>query len=248
MSSSPLPRVARLVLALALFLPSVSSRADDRPSDRPRMRTANNAVTPENRNPKRHAEFLARKAQGPIDLLFLGDSITDWWPSRGADTWAKFADLHPADFGVSGERTEDVLWRITNGELDGLHPKAVVLMLGTNNIGQNWDEEPAWVVAGMRKVVDVIHERLPDAKLLLLGIFPRDTQDSSNRQRNDAVNAELAKFDDGSKTRYLDVGHVFLDANGEVLTDVMPDKLHPNAKGYQLWYDAMKPKLDELTK
>lgn len=216
--------------------------ADDRGSGR----TEQSAVTPVDRNPKRHEEFLARKQQGSIDLLFLGDSITDWWPSRGTDTWAKFAPYHPANFAVAGEATEDVLWRITHGELDGLHPKLVVLMLGTNNVGQHPDEQPAWVVGGMRKVIDVIHERLPGAKLLLLAIFPRDGKDSSNRQRNEAVNAELAKMADGDKTRFLNINKVFLDANGEIPGDVMPDKLHPDAKGYQLWYDAMRPTLTEM--
>ena len=221
-------------------------QADDRAQ--PTARTSESAVTPNDRNHSRHEEFMKRKEQGPIGLLFLGDSITDFWPQRGPDSWAKFAPYHPADFGVSGETTEDVLWRITHGELDDIHPKVVVLMLGTNNVGQHQDEQPAWVVAGLRKVVDVIHEKLPVAKLLILGIFPRDDKNSSNRQRNDAINLELAKFADSSRTRYLDIGHVFLDANGEVPTDIMPDRLHPNAKGYDLWYDAMEPTLAEMMK
>lgn len=244
MVSSFLPRGACAVLVAALS-PVLHLHAEDR-TPAP-ARTADSAVTPVDRNPGRHEELMKRKQEGPVDLLFLGDSITDFWPSRGPDTWAKFAPYHPADFGVSGERTEDVLWRLTHGELDGIHPKVVVLMLGTNNVGQHPDEQPAWVVGGLRKVVGVIREKLPDAKLLLLGIFPRGEKDSSDRKRNDAVNVELAKFaGNGGQTRYLDIGHVFLDANGEVLKDAMPDGLHPNARGYALWYEAMQPTLDEM--
>ena len=244
MFSSRFLRVACAAFAAACFLPAMNVCADDRP---PQPRTAANAVTPNNRNPKRHEEFLAHKT-ADIGLLFLGDSITDFWPGQGADTWAKFAPYKPADFAVSGERTEDVLWRITNGELDGLHPRVVVLLLGTNNIGQHSDEQPAWAAAGMRKVVETIHQKLPFAKLLLLGIFPRGEKDSSERKRNDIVNAELAMLDNGTTTRYLDIGHVFVDGNGAVLTDLLPDKLHPNAKGYQAWYDAMLPTLSQMLK
>ena len=177
MMPSSLRYGACAVLAAALCLPSLRLHADE-----PHPRTPESAVTPDDRNPARHEQFLERKEQGPIDLLFLVGSMTDWWPSRGAGSWAKFAPDHPADFGVSGETTEDVLWHITHGELDGLHPRVVVLMLGTNNVGQHPDEQPAWVVAGMHKVVEVIHEKLPDARLLLLAIFPRDGKDSSNRR------------------------------------------------------------------
>ena len=114
-----------------------------------------------NRNPMRHAQFLNRIKDGRLDLLFLGDSITDNWPRIGESSWMKLAPYNPADFGISGERTEDVLWRITNGELDGIAPKVTVLMIGTNNIGQHKDEKPEWTVAGIRKVVATIHEKLP---------------------------------------------------------------------------------------
>ena len=250
MTSSLTLRGACVVLAAALCLPSLNLRADEPHSPR----TSETAVTPNDRNPQRHEELMKRKAQGPIDLLFLGDSILDFWPGKGPDSWAKFAPYHPADFGVSGETTEDVLWRITNGELDGLHPKVVVLLLGTNNLGQHGDEQPAWVVAGMRKVVDTIHEKLPDTKLLLLAIFPRDTKNSPIRQHIATVNAGLAKFDDGSKfadsskTRFLDINKIFLDADGEIPRDLMPDRLHPSAKGYDLWYEAMEPTLSEMMK
>ncbi len=239
----PILRVIFIVF-VAVYCLILDLRADDR-APQPKPRTALTAVTPVNRNPKRHEELLARKQQGPIGLLFLGASIVEFWPSRGPESWAKFAPYQPADFGVAGECTEDVLWRITNGELDGLNPKVVVIELGGNNL-LHPDERPEWVVAGMRKVVNVIHERLPQTKVLLLGIFPRDVKGSRNRLSIGPVNVALARFADGNKTRYLDIGHIFLGANGDLLPDVMGgDRLHPTAKGYELWYEAIRPTLAE---
>ncbi len=236
------------VLPLAAQTPAPPAGPTHSPSPTPVPRTAENAVTPINRNPPRHAQFLNRIKEGKIDLLFLGDSITDGWPRTGEWSWLKFAPYHPADFGVSGERTEDVLWRITNGELDGIAPTVTVLMIGTNNVGQHTDEKPEWAVEGIKKVVATIHEKLPQTRVLLLAVFPRGPKSGPLRGEVDAINAEIAKLDDGKTTRYLDIGHVFLDAQGEIPHDVMLDGLHPTAKGYDLWYDAMQPTLDELMK
>lgn len=216
------------------------------PKPTPKPRTPEDAVTPANRNAGRHNEFLYRIKQGEVGLLFLGDSITDFWPRRGEWSWLKFAPYHPADFGISGERTEDLLWRITNGELDGINPKVTVIMIGTNNIGHFPNEEPAWVAAGIRKVVETVHEKLPNTKVLLLGVFPRDKKESEARKKVEAINEMIAKLDDGKKTRYLDIGKAFLDDQGAIPKEVMPDALHPNAKGYDLWYEAMYPLLSEL--
>jgi lysophospholipase L1-like esterase len=211
-------------------------------------RTPESAVTPVDRNQKRHEGFLARAKSGPVGLLFLGDSITDYWPARSKDTWAKFEPYHPADFGISGERTEDVLWRITNGELDGIDPKAVVIMIGTNNIGHFADEKPEWVAMGVRRIVDTVRAKLPKAKILLLGIFPRGaTKEDGARKRVAAVNAIIKGFADASVT-FLDLTDTFVDAQGNLPKEIMPDSLHPNAKGYQLWYDAMWPVLEKLVK
>jgi lysophospholipase L1-like esterase len=214
----------------------------------PKPRTPEDAVTPFSRNPPRHAKFMDRIAQGEVGLLFLGDSITDFWPRTGEWSWLKFAPYKPADFGISGERTEDVLWRITNGELDGISPKVTVLMIGTNNVGQCPTENPEWAAAGVKKIVETIHQKLPNTKVLLLGVFPRGTKDSVLRQETEAINQIIRKLDDGSKTRYLDIGKVFLDPAGEIPKNVMPDSLHPSAHGYDLWYDAMNPLLTEMLK
>jgi len=234
------------LLALAAISHAADPAATPKPTPPPR--TPESAVTPGGGNVKRHEVFLARIAEAPVGLLFLGDSITDFWPRTGEVSWLKFAPYQPADFGISGEKTEQVLWRILNGELDGIHPKVVVIMIGTNNIGQFRDEKPEWAAAGVRKIVDVVHEKLPGTKVLLLGVFPRSTKDSAQRAAVHQINAIISKLDNGTTTRYLDIGDKFLDASGEIPDDVMPDKLHPSAKGYDIWYAAMNPLLEQMMK
>lgn len=242
------PLAHAAVLSLTLFLtaglmPATATAGEAAP------RTPDSATTPVDRNPKRHEGFLKRIKEGPVDLLFLGDSITDGWPGRSKETWAKFAPYHPADFGVSGERTEDVLWRITNGELDGIAPKAVVIMIGTNNIGHFADEKPEWVAAGVKKILTTVHEKLPAAKILLLGVFPRGaTADDRLRKQVVAINALIKDFHDGKVVTYLDLSGKFLDPQGNLPKEIMPDSLHPNAKGYEIWYDAMWPVLEPMLK
>jgi lysophospholipase L1-like esterase len=226
--------------------PAASAASVVRPTPKPR--TPDDAVTPAIKDAPRHAEFLNRIKEGDIGLLFLGDSITDFWPRRGEWSWLKFAPYNPADFGISGDCTEHVLWRITNGELDGIKPKVTVIMIGTNNIGHYRDEKPEWAAAGVKKIVDTVHEKLPDTKVLLLAVFPRGFKASPERQKVDQINALIAALDDGKQTRYLDIGKSFLDANAELPPDIMPDKLHPTAKGYDIWYNAMHSLLDEMMK
>jgi lysophospholipase L1-like esterase len=215
----------------------------------PKPRHAEDAVGEVNRNAKRHESFLAAiKKGGQHDLLFIGDSITDFWPGKGKDSWAKFAEYKPLDLGISGERTEDVLFRLNHGELEGYKPKVAVIMIGTNNIGHFKDEQPEWVAAGIAKIVKTVQEKQPDTKILLLGVFPRDTAASVNRKKVKEINEQIAKLDDGSKVKFLDIGPKFLDEKGELPADIMPDKLHPTPKGYDIWYDAMWPTLSEMLK
>lgn len=203
------------------------------------------AITPAIKDEYRHQTFLNRIKAGPVGLLFLGDSITDFWPRTGELTWLKFAPYQPADFGIGGDRTQHVLWRIKNGELDGINPKATVLMIGTNNVRSDAPEATA---EGVKQIVETVRQKLPQTKILLLGIFPRDMKASDLRQKNEAVNAIISKLGDNKTVFYQDIGSVFLDAQGEIPRDIMPDLLHPSAKGYELWYNAMMPKLTELMK
>jgi lysophospholipase L1-like esterase len=249
------------VLILALLTAVVGwtasiSKADSAPTTAPSAdagngRSPSDAVTPlplSSRDKVRHEQFLYRITEGDVGLLFLGDSITDFWPSVGQYSWLKFAPYQPADFGISGEHTEHVLWRINNGELDGIHPKVVVLMIGTNNVGHAPADQPEWAAAGVAKIVEVIREKLPDSKVLLLAVFPRDNPDSEHRDAVQKINEIISKLDDGKMVRYLDIGNVFLDKDGIIPHDIMLDKLHPTVKGYDLWYSAMQPLLDEMMK
>lgn len=192
-----------------------------------------------------HESFLKRGKEGKIGVLFLGDSITAGW-TKAKDVWQEhYGKYDPANFGIGGDRTQHVLWRIENGELDGISPRVVVLMIGTNNIGYPVED----IIKGDKKIAEEIHQKLPDTQLLLLGILPRGADAKNpNRDKIKAVNAELAKLDDGKKTRYLDIGDKFLEADGSISKDIMADALHPTPKGYVIWADAMQPLLDEMMK
>lgn len=236
-----------LALRLDAFAAEKTPKAKKKPQEPKAPRTPASAVTPFDRNHKRHDTFLKRIQEGPVGLLFLGDSITDFWPKRSPDTWAKFAPYQPADFGISGERTEDVLWRITNGELDGIAPKAVVIMIGTNNIGHFPDEKPEWTAAGVKKIVETVRAKLPQAKVLLLSVFPRSrSKDDVLAQKVCAINAIIKNLGNAKNITYLDIHDKFLGPDGNVNPEIMPDFLHPNDQGYQVWYNAMCPTLEPL--
>jgi len=192
-----------------------------------------------------HESFLKRGKEGPIGVLFLGDSITHRWLGVPQIWQQYYGKYDPADFGIEGDQTQHVLWRIANGELAGIQPKVVVLMIGTNNIGYPSDE----IVKGDTKIVSEIHRNLPGTKVLLLGIFPRgaDANDPV-RAKIKGINAELAKLDNGGSTRYLDIGDKFLAPDGSLTKEMFPDALHPAPSGYQIWADAMQPLLASMMK
>jgi lysophospholipase L1-like esterase len=194
---------------------------------------------------KRHEGFVARAKKGKAEILFMGDSITDGW--RHQKLWKqKYVPMKAVDFGIGGDRTEHVLWRMKNGECEGIKPKVVVLMIGTNNLGSNSTRE---IVEGITAIVNDFRVRLPESKILLLAVFPRgEKADDPARKLIADINREIEKLDDGKWTEYLDIGRKFLDAKGNLPRDVMPDFLHPNAKGYQIWADAMDPTLREMLK
>ncbi len=203
---------------------------------------------------ERHEKFLAdtktiaQSKQGSGDLLFVGDSITEGWGGSGKDVWTKeYAPGRAQNIGIGGDTTQNVLWRLNNGEVDGLTPKVIVLMIGTNNFGLNGDQ-PADVVRGITAVVAALREKLPTAHVLLLGIFPRDAKpDAPIRAKISEVNTAISKLDDGKAVHYLDIGKVFAEADGSLKKEVMPDFLHLSGEGYRRWAEAIKDPLAKFT-
>lgn len=195
---------------------------------------------------KTHEGYVAIAKAGGVDVLFLGDSITAGWRGNGKEVWEKsFAAYKPANFGIGGDRTQHVLWRITNGELDGIKPKVVVLMIGTNNSSS--DDAPG-IAKGVTAIVKAIHAKSPATKVLLLAIFPRGEKPNPGREKLAKVNETIAKLHDGKGVHYLDIGGKFLTSENTLTKDIMPDFLHLSKAGYQIWADAITPKLAELTK
>jgi len=224
------------------------------------LAAANTAIEPGPRDAawvQRHEGFVAEARHGGIDVLFLGDSITDGWRSTdpvkgGKAVWDReFAPLKAANFGIGGDRTQHVLWRLRNGETDGYQPKAVVLMIGTNNTGFERDGKtprntPPEIIEGVTAVVSELRAKFLEAKILLLAIFPRGEKDSPQRLQVAEVNRALVKLHDGQHVFFLDINDRFLDADGNIPKDVMPDLLHPNAKGYGIWAEAIREPLKKL--
>jgi lysophospholipase L1-like esterase len=207
------------------------------------------------RNDGRHQTFLDIAKKGNIDLLFVGDSITDWfyWPLRGGEAtggkvWeANFAPLKPANFAIAGDTTQGVLWRMQNGELEGFKAKLIVLMLGTNNTASN---PVGQIIDGDRLIVEEFKKQQPQAKILVLGIFPRNNardprQTPILNATIKAINIGLSQLADNKQVFYMDIGDKFL-VDGVVPVDIMADGLHPTAKGYQIWADAILPTVKRL--
>jgi lysophospholipase L1-like esterase len=192
----------------------------------------------------RHDEFVARAQQGGLDVVFLGDSITDFFATRGAEAWNR--DIAPlgavADFGISGDRTQWLLWRVQHGELDGTGARVVVLMIGTNNLGA---ATPQNVARGVAAVVAAVQAKLPGATIVLNALLPRGTPDDPLRAKLADVNARLQPLADGTRVRWLDAGAGFLASDGTIPTELMPDGLHPAAPGYEVWATALRPVLQD---
>jgi lysophospholipase L1-like esterase len=192
-----------------------------------------------------HESFLKRVKEGKIDLLFLGDSITEGWGQNAV--WQKsYGPLNAANFGIGGDTTENVLWRIQNGEIEGISPKVIVLLIGTNNFGLE-GHQPDGVAKGIATIVQSLRKKLPSSKVLLLAIFPRDEKPGTeSRNRIKKVNDQIAPLDDRKNVRYLDIGPKLANPDGTLSKDIMPDFLHLSEKGYQIWADAMDPLLKQL--
>ncbi len=194
-----------------------------------------------------HERFVAQAKEGKARLVFLGDSITAGWKSQEPIWTAAFGKYDPVNFGIGGDRTQHVLWRIENGELDGIKPQAVVLMIGTNNSGTDSAED---IAKGITTIVDTIKTKQPQAKILLLAVFPRGEKPSgkmgASNEKLKQVNASIAKLHDGKTVHYLDIGGKFPATDGALDATVMPDFLHLSTPGYQIWADAIQTKLAEL--
>ncbi|MEE2888480.1 MAG: platelet-activating factor acetylhydrolase IB subunit [Planctomycetota bacterium] len=207
------------------------------------------AIAPEPRGGgwmKRHESFNARVKQGDVDLVFIGDSITQAWEGNGKRVWAKYYGKRKAvNLGISGDRTQHVLWRLDNGNVDGISPKVAVVMIGTNNsgTGRNTASE---MVDGVAAVVEKLRAKLPKTKILLLGIFPRGKYFNDQRGRILQVNQAIKRLQDGKHVAYLDIGHRFLEDDGSMSRAVMPDFLHLSPKGYQIWAGSIEKKLATL--
>lgn len=208
-----------------------------------------NPTTTPNLSPQfraRHAGFVEIAKKGDIDVLFMGDSITDWWARDAKEIFAKeWGHLKTANFGIAGDTTQGVLYRLRDGEGAGFTPKAIMLMIGTNSAGNSSSAE---IAEGVGAVVAEMQKRWPTAKILLLGIFPRADPGSALRNTVLGVNPIIAKLHDGKNVFYLDIGPKFLDAQGNLAPDIMPDKLHLTAKGYQIWADAVREPFNALLK
>jgi beta-glucosidase len=189
---------------------------------------------------------MVAAGHGP-HVVFLGDSITQGWENAGQKAWEQhFARLDALDLGFGGDRTENVLWRLQHGELDGFKAKVVVLMIGTNNTGDR-QEDPRTTAAGVKRLLEEIRSRQPQAKVLLLAVFPRDEQPTSRlRQINDRLNGLISGYADGRQVVFLNINESFTSADGTLSRDIMPDLLHPNEKGYALWAQAIDPMLKKL--
>jgi lysophospholipase L1-like esterase len=202
---------------------------------------------------KRHEGFVetARKETG-CQVLFLGDSITAGWRGKGRKVWNEnYAPLHAVNLGINNDRTQHLLWRLQNGGLGALRPKAIVLMIGTNNTGFEADGKtprntPPEIAGGVATLVGYLRTKLPNAKILLLAVFPRGEKDSASRAQVNEVNKLIAPLHDGKHVFFLNIGAKFLAPNGTLPRDIMPDLLHPNERGYKIWADAIRKPLAKL--
>lgn len=234
-------------LALVMGLASVSLAQEAKPDVKPEVKP-NDAVVPAPRDAgwmKRHESFNERVKKGNVDLLLIGDSITQGWEGNGKKVWEEFYGKRNAvNLGIGGDRTQHVLWRLDHGNVEGIKPKAAVLMIGTNNSGSNTSEQ---IAEGVKAIVDKLKEKLPETKVLVLAIFPRGAnKDDARRKVNEGANALIAKLADDKQVYYLDIGAKFLKDDGTLSKEIMPDLLHLNEASYRIWAEATEPKVAQL--
>ncbi|HEX7981284.1 MAG TPA: GDSL-type esterase/lipase family protein, partial [Gemmatimonadaceae bacterium] len=219
------------------------------PADKPTPRTDANSKLA-------HEQLLAKRTQGKIDVYFEGNSITRRWgatdyPQFLANWRENFTGWNAADFGWGADRIEHMLWRLENGELDGVSPKVIVILAGTNNVGKvpGGEEKVADITRGLRALVNLARAKAPNATIVLTGIFPRNDNPATRQEINSEIariNANLASMADGKSIRYINVNDKLVDSSGVQREGLFMDGLHPTLGGYQIWADALKPILKEV--
>jgi lysophospholipase L1-like esterase len=245
-------RCSRRAAGLALVVLLAGCATTSTPPPIPVVAKNTKAIVPDPHNGTmpRHEKFNALAKAGGFDVLFVGDSITHGWEGGGKAVWdEKIAPFKAANFGIGGDRTEHVLWRFEHGNLDGaLNPKVIIIMIGTNNTGHRKDK-PEETAAGIGAICAKLHERFPQAQQLLLAIFPRSAKPTDEmRVINDNVNKLIAQYNGHWNIKYIDLNAKLLEADGTLSKDIMPDLLHPNAKGYAIWADALVPEIQAALK
>ena len=212
----------------------------------------NSAIIPATRGDEprwkaRDEAMTARAKQGDVDLAFIGDSITEGWEGAGKKVWQQFYGKRKTlNLGISGDRTEHIIWRLTHGNLENVTPKVAVVMIGTNNTG-HFMQDPIEVAAGVERIVEILGERVPSTQILLLGVFPRGANPTDEgRLNNIAINQVIRRLHDGVKIHYADIGAAFLENDKTITPEIMPDALHLSAEGYQRWAEALEPHLKLL--
>ncbi|MCX5635274.1 MAG: platelet-activating factor acetylhydrolase IB subunit [Planctomycetota bacterium] len=209
----------------------------------------NPAIVPAHRHNDWTMRYLAineRVRQGNADLIFIGDSITHGWEGSGKEVWQKYyGSRNAVNVGISGDQTQSVLWRLEHGNIDGISPKVAVIMIGTNNsVAEEYTAQE--IGDGIIAVCNKVREKLPKTKILLLAIFPRGQTLSAQRDKIAKASEIASKIADGKMIHYLDIGEKFIQQDKSISADIMPDYLHLSPKGYQIWAEAIEPKLVEL--
>lgn len=211
---------------------------------------AHSAVTAVSRSRRgwipRHQAVLDRNKQGEVDMIFVGDSITQGWERAGRSTWQQYyAKRNVVNLGFSGDRTQHVLWRLQNGEIAGISPKLAIILIGTNNSNGS-DNTSREIGEGIIAICQKLRADLPDTKMLILAIFPRGETPSPQRQKNAEASSLAATVADNEWIYYLDIGDEFLGKNGRLPKELMPYYLHLNARAYQIWAEAIEPTVVKL--
>ena len=192
-----------------------------------------------------NADQVARAKQGNVDVMFVGDSLTEMWPMLLWDS--QFGHLRPANFGIGGDHTGNLLWRLRQPAVAALKPKVVVLMIGVNNINL-CGEAPEEVFKGIQAVVALLRQQYPAARILLNAVLPEGLPDSDERHRIVALNQRVRTLGDGKAVSFHDYGAHFMGEGGALSKELQPDLLHFSEKGYRILAGAIRPDIESLLK